>query len=241
MKKKHIVQFSNGAASAWVAWWVLQNFLKEDVILLNHDPGAEHPDGKRFQRQVSEFLGHSVTVVSNDKDLWQVIAEHNCLPSFHIPFCTEDLKLKPAEKFYKSIEEPFIQYNGFGCDEWPRVQRATIRAESIGRTVKSPLFELGRGSDWAKQVIRDEWKICLPEPYQYLQHNNCIPCFKGGKGHFLQVAKYYPAEYEKACQMEELVEYTVFKDCTLRELKERIDQNQLEIFNDHGIPCMCAN
>ena len=236
----HIVQFSNGAASAWVAWWVLQR--ETNVILLNHDPGAEHPDSKRFQREVSEFLRHPVTQTNADKTLWELIPEQNCLPNFHMAYCTRLLKLKPAEEFYKTLTEPLTLYNGFGADEWQRVQRATVRAEQQGRVARSPLFEIGKTGEWAKEVIKNEWKICLPEPYKYLSHNNCIPCFKGGKGHFLQVARYYPEQYEKACQMEELVGHTVFKDCTLRELKAKhINEGQATLFDEEtGIPCMCA-
>ncbi len=64
---KHIVQFSNGAASAWVAWWVLRQYPKQDVILLNHDPGAEHEDSKRFQREVSAYLDHSLQRLATTK------------------------------------------------------------------------------------------------------------------------------------------------------------------------------
>ena len=238
---KHIVQFSNGAGSAWVAWWVLQNFPKEDVILLNHDPGAEHKDSKRFQRQVSKFLDHPITEASHDKTLWELIEEQACLPSSFIPWCTRLLKSEPAEKFYKSLDEEFVMYNGFGKNEWRRVQKATARAESEGRKVRSPLFELGMTGEDAKDVIRNEWKICLPEPYMYLQHNNCIPCFKAGQGHFKAVAKQYPKEYEKACQMEELTGHTVFKNTTLRKLQKVAinEQDQLELFD--STPCMCAN
>ena len=237
---KHVVQFSNGAGSAWVAWWVLQNMPKEDVILLNHDPGAEHADSKRFQEEVSKFLDHPITEKSCDKTLWELIEEQHCLPSSFIPWCTRMLKIEPGEEFLQSLDDDFIMYNGFGFNEWRRVQKATARTEHSGRKLRCPLFENKMTGDDAKKIIREEWKICLPEPYKFLSHNNCIPCFKAGKGHFIKVAKHYPAEFERACQAEEATGFTIFRDCTLRELeKQKVDHNQLELFDT--VPCMCAN
>ena len=241
---KHIVQFSNGGGSTWVAWWTLQNFPKNDVILLNHDPKAEHKDSKRFQKQVSEYLNHPITEVSNELGLWELIKEQDCLPSHFIPWCTRILKIEQGEKFYKTLDEEFILYNGFGADEWQRVQKATVRAEVLGRTVRSPLHEQGLTGDYAKEIIRNEWKICLPSPYKYLKHNNCIPCFKAGKWHFRLVAKHYPSEFMKAIEAEEFTGHTVFKDCTLKQLFDEVQEGkkQLEIVDeDYNIPCMCAD
>jgi len=92
-------------------------------------------------------------------------------------------------------------------------------------------------------AIRDDWKICLPETYKYLTHNNCIPCFKAGKGHFYKVWRHYPQQFKRAKQMEELVGHTVFKDKPLSELEAEwiASEEQLELdFGEHGVPCMCA-
>lgn len=136
---KHIVQFSGGAASAYVAWLVAQEFGKENTILLFHDTKAEHPDAERFRKQVSEFIGVPIIEVSDGRDLWEVIKDRHCLPSFHIPFCTDDLKMKPAETFYKELDKQgikYILYNGLGVEEISRVQRSIVRGEVVGRTVR---------------------------------------------------------------------------------------------------------
>jgi hypothetical protein len=106
----------------------------------------------------------------------------------------------PAEKYYKQLEEAgeeFILYNGFGYEEYRRIQRSTARAESLNRTVKSPLFELKIKNEEIKRIIKDEWKICLPEPYKILKHNNCIPCFKAGKRDWKKYWRYYPESFKK--------------------------------------------
>jgi 3'-phosphoadenosine 5'-phosphosulfate sulfotransferase (PAPS reductase)/FAD synthetase len=237
---KHIIQFSGGCASTYTAYLVSKEQKKEDIILLFHDTKVECKDSYRFRRQVSEYLDIPITEVSDGRDLWEVIKDNNCLPSDRFPFCTRILKLEPAEKYLKTIQEPYILYNGFGKEEWRRIQKSLARAEGLNRVVKSPLYDLGISNDEVKRIIRDEWKICLPSAYKYLSHSNCIPCFKAGKGHFKAIAKYYPEEFEKACKAEEEIGYTVFEDITLRQLREQV-LSQLDLFSiEESIPCMCS-
>ncbi len=246
---KNIVQLSGGAASAYVAWLVVQEYGKENTVLLFHDTKAEHPDAERFRRQVSEFVGVPITERSDGRDLWEVIVDNHSLPSHFIPFCTRILKLEPSEKYLAKQTEPYTLYNGLGPEEWGRVQRSIVRGEVQGRKVRCLLAERNISNAEVKKIIRDEWKICLPEPYIHLKHNNCIPCFKAGKGHFHKVWKYYPAEFAKAVQMEELIGHTVFKNSVTKQPEplvelaakwEREDINQEIDFGDEGLPCLCA-
>lgn len=237
----HIVQFSGGAASAYVGWLVAKEH-PDNTILLFHDTKTEHEDADRFRRQVAEYIGLPITEVSDGRDLWQVIEDNGIFPDSFKGFCTRILKVEQKEKYCKSLTEPFILYNGFGPDEWRRVQRATIRNEVRGWVEKSPLFELGITNEQVKKIIRDEWKICLPQPYIYLNHNNCIPCFKASKGHFYKVWKHYPEQFQKAKEYEEKIGHTALSDISLAEL-ERAWQNSVNVefdFAEESIPCMCA-
>lgn len=238
---KHIVQFSGGAASTYVGWLVVNEFGAENTILLNHDTGAEHIDTKRFLQQTSDYIGVPITHVNSERDLWQLIEDKMCLPSYFMPFCTHILKIEPAEKFLQKINEPYILYNGLGLEEMNRVQRSILRGAVLGRTVRSLLAERHISNDSVKRTIRDEWQICLPEPYLYLSHNNCIPCFKAGKGHFFKVWQNYPQAFIKVLQMEELVGHTVFKDISMKELAARWAEQEIneELFD--GRPCICAS
>lgn len=240
---KHIVQFSGGNASSYVAWLVAQEHGKENTILLFHDTKVEHKDAYRYRSQVSEFIGIPITEVSDGRDLWEVIDDNNCLPSNFIPFCTRILKQEPGERFLKSFPEEFIVYNGFGADEYRRVQKVVARAELQNRIVKSPLFDLKITEEEIRNIIMNEWKICLPEPYLYLDHNNCIPCFKGGKKYWKKILKYYPDAYYKAMEYEDKIGHTVFKDCSLKELELKWKTGQEDLFSEQEeemLPCLCA-
>lgn len=240
---KHIVQFSGGAASAYVGWLVVNKYGKENTVLLFHDTKAEHEDAYRFRQQVAEYIGLPITEASDGRSLWEVIYDNHCIPDDgRFPFCTRILKLEPADKFLSSLTEEFTVYNGFGINEWNRVQKAKVRAEMAGYEAKSILCERMISDKEVKRIIRDQWKICLPEPYQHLQHNNCIPCFKGGKGHFFKVWKYYPEQFELAKQVEIDIGHTVFNDCSLSDLEKRwaAGKYQEEMFKEYSVPCMCA-
>ena len=111
-----------------------------------------------------------------------------------------------------------------------------------GRKVKFPVFETGLKNSEVKKIIAEDWKIKLPETYKYLEHNNCIPCFKAGKKEWRNYYLYYKDEFYKAAQKEIEIGHTVFKDKSLMELAEIWEHNQS--FEDRQIsmeiPCMCA-
>lgn len=240
--------FSGGASSSYLAYLVIQEYGKENTILLHTPTYAEDEDADRFRIEVAAYLGMEITVEEDGRDLWQLIEENNCLPSFHIPFCTTDLKIKQSRNFYKKFKEQdieFVTHFGYGTNEWRRVQKQSARFEVEDIKSKYLIFERKIEDTEIKRIIQEEWKIELPRAYKYLKHNNCIPCFKGGKGHFKQVAKYYPGQFIRAIAMEEKIGHTVFKDCTLQDLWQEVQasKNQLTFLDDDawGIPCMCMN
>ena len=238
----HIVQFSGGAASSYVAKMVADENPGK-TILLFHDTKAEHPDAYRFRKQVSEYIGLPITEVSDGRSLWEVIYHKKCIPDDgRFPFCTEILKLNQAKRFFKTLTEEFTVYNGFGINEWNRVQKATVRAEAEGYKARSLLCEKMIPDYIVKDTIKNKWRICLPLPYLYLRHNNCIPCFKAGKGHFYKVWKHFPDKYEKAVQVELAIGYTVFDDISLTQLREKWSKEKFpeEMFQEANLPCMCA-
>ena len=237
--------FSGGAGSSVVAKMVADEY-PNDTILLHTPTGAEHPDADRFREQVARYIGLPITVAAAKKTLWEYIEAWKHIPNHSLQNkCTEQVKIAPQERFLKQIEKDkteFIIYLGLGFDEWRRIQKVWVRNESMGRKVEFPLFEAKLTGEDCKRVVRDEWGICLPEPYQYLSHNNCIPCYKGGKGHFYKVWKHYPEQFYRAARAEEKAANTVFNGVTLFELAAKWEQEpeQVGMFEQESIPCMCA-
>lgn len=239
---KHIVLYSGGTNSAYVAWMMSQEVDKENLILLHTPTFSEHPDADRFRQQFADFIGMPITVRADGRNIWKLIKDEHCLPSERIPFCSRILKTEQAEGFYNCFNKKDITvYFGYGATEWRRAQRSFARMEVKGIKTSFPLLKSYMSDDYIKNKIKNEFRICLPEPYLFLKHNNCIPCFKGGKQHFYQVWKYYPRYFERAEEAEQNIGHTVFNDKSLTELKQEW-QSQVPMFtNEEDLrPCMCA-
>lgn len=238
--------FSGGASSSYLAKLVIDEYGKENTILLHTPTYAESPDADRFRNEVAKYLGMEITVQADGRDLWTLIEQENCLPSFHIPFCTTELKIKQSRKYWNSLKKQGIDFTvhfGYGAKEYQRVQKQLVRLQAEGFKSRYIIHGKQISDDFIKDTIRREWKICLPETYRFLTHNNCIPCWKGGKGHWVAVAKYYPEQFERAMKLEKKIGHTVFKDCTLEDIWEGVQTERLQLGmfdDDYGIPCMCA-
>jgi hypothetical protein len=244
---KHIILYSGGAASSYVAYLVTQykNINKKDIILLHTPTYSEHKDADRFRKEVADYLNLNITEQADGRNIWELIDNNNCLPSQFIPFCTQQLKMKQTEKFLKKLEkekEDYILYIGYGIEEWKRVQNSYAKNLQKRRKVKFPVFESKLKNEEIKRIIQEEWKIELPVVYKHLKHNNCIPCFKAGKYEWKNYWKYYRKEFDEAVKREKQIGHTVFKDKSLTELAEIWEHN--EDFEDSqismDIPCMCS-
>ncbi len=243
---KHICLFSGGAGSAYMSYLVAQKY-SDDTILLFNNTFSEHPDADRFRNQIAKYIGLPVTEISDGRDLWELIDDNKCLPSNMIPFCSRILKQEVSEKYYKTLTEDYTLYIGYDIHEGRRIQKQTARIEHAGRKVKYPLMENGLDNDTVKAIIKNEWKICLPEPYKYLKHNNCIPCFKGKIGHFKRVWRYYPEYFQKAIDKENQIGSTVLQAQSLtdyaKDWQADLDKN-IDLFTeeelDDNVPCLCA-
>lgn len=242
---KHVVMFSGGAASSVVAKMIADKY-PQDTILLHTPTGAEHSDADRFREQVANFIGLPITEEKANKTLWEMVESYKQIPNDSLPYCTERLKLIPQDRFLKRLEaqgEGVIIYLGLGVDEWRRIQRVWARNQSKGRNAAFCLMDKRLTGEDCKKIIRDEWKVCLPEPYKYFEHNNCIPCYKGGKGHWYKVWKYYPERFWRAAAAERRATNTVFDGITLDELAASWEKSpeQPELFAEEDlIPCMCS-
>lgn len=239
---KHIVLYSGGANSAYTAYLVNHEH-HADTILLHTPTYSEHPSADWFRAKFAEYLDLPITIKAEGHTVWSLIEREHCLPSDRIPFCSRILKSEQAMKFYNSMTEKFIVYFGYDGTEWRRAQRTSARLAINGIEARYPLIEKSISSNQAKNFIMLNSKLCLPETYKYLSHNNCLPCFKGGKKHFYQIWKHYPDYFEKAVKAEENIPdgHTVFQGVTLSRLRQQWE-SQIPMFPDDEDmrPCMCA-
>lgn len=245
---KHVVLFSGGAASSYVAYLLTQDksIERKDIVFLHTPTLSECEDSEKFRLKVARYLKIPMTVWGRGEDIWDVIDRNGAIPGQFLPFCTQQLKQQMKEEYYKYLRnagEDFVEYIGFGIDEWGRAQKALARNEKLGRQVRFPLCEMKMKSEECKHIISKEWGIELPSAYKSLKHNNCLPCFKGGKQYFYEVWKNYPDKYKMAAEKEEQIGYTVFRDVSLKELENRFknekEWEELQYQIADFIPCEC--
>jgi len=214
----HIVLFSRGAQSAYTAFLVAKKYGRENLVLLHTPTKAEHPDSDRFEQEFSNFIGVPITEISCGKSLWEVIEENKFIPNQRAALCTQMLKVKVSQKYFKTLNCDFTVYLGYSNSEKHRAEKFIKNNPNI--KARFPLIEKNISDEKAKRCIQ-KLGFKLPEAYLYFEHNNCIPCIKGGKNYWLQVLKHFPEQYWRMSDLEEKFNHTVFKDISLKELARR--------------------
>lgn len=194
---KHVVQYSTGAASAEVAWRVVEQYGAENVVLLTADTKKEHADNWRFAREVQERLGCEWVVLADGRTPMQVGRDERCVPNNRMAVCSKKLKRELLDKYRAEHFDPAntIVYLGYDWTEPHRVDAA--RGHWAPWTVECPLtkppylykpqlFELFR-----------ERGIEPPLLYkQGFQHANCSGgCVRGGQAQWSLLLQVNRAEY----------------------------------------------
>jgi hypothetical protein len=212
---------------------------KSDIILLHNPTLAEHPDADLFRKEVSDYIRVPITDSGCGRGLFQLINEQHCLPSTFIPFCTRIMKHEPMDKFLQKLNDDFILYVGYDIKESHRVNKQLARFESKGYKSRYPLHEKGLTNCDAKEIVSNHC-FTIPSTYNHLNHNNCLPCFKGGLGHFWSVWKFYPDYFQKAVDAEKMTGHTVFKTKSLIDLSIEWESGKRpRTATENGIPCVC--
>ena len=205
--RRIVVGFSGGVTSAWCAGWALANFPREEIVLLWHDTKEEHPDTYRFLREMAVALSMPITERSDGRSVTQVFYDEGYLGNNQNAMCSRILKVEQGDKYFAELRAAgvtdLVKVLGYSADEPIRVQRAYMRGQAGGYSVRFPLIETGT----TKQQTAD-WCTCTMgvQPsamYAWSGHANCIGCVKGGKAYWLAVHANHPDVYEQRAQQEE--------------------------------------
>lgn len=242
---KHVVGFSGGIDSQACARWALNRYPKDDVILLNSDAGGnEHPITTGFVEWYSRTVHPVICIKAIIADLAGVgqrderaaarraeFAETDLLtfdrlayikglfPSRTRQFCTDFLKLRPANRWIKQN----LRDKGFRWRRYSGVRRQEGKGNAANkRTNKQPVeWDESLGCelfypivDWTKQMCFDYVK------YHGEQVNDlytlgfdrvgCAPCVNSGKDDILAWAQRAPEMIDKVREWERRVGMTFF-------------------------------
>lgn len=224
--RRVIIGFSGGVTSAECAVLALQEYPRDEIVLLWHDTKKEDSDTLRFLRESAAWIGLPITERSDGRSVEEVELDEGALANNRMAFCSRILKAEQFEKYLHELTADgvteIIKFVGFTYGEYQRIQRHTMIAQRDGFKIRFPLVE--KMID--KQTCYDNWVargILPPRMYEWSDHANCINCRRGGKAYIIASAQHHPKEFAELVAHEQRPEFqghTIFKEGPLVQILE---------------------
>lgn len=252
---KHLVQFSTGAASAEVAWRVVQEHGPDDVFLLTADTLAEDEDNWRFASEVQALLGCQWIRLAVGRTPMQIGRDRKCVPNNRMAICSRILKRELLRDYMDANYVPAdsVVYLGFDWTEPHRHEAAVPLWEPW--TIASPLLD--PPYLWKADILANWRERGIEPPRLYamgFSHANCGgACVRGGQAQWsllLQVnrPRYLLWEGEEEQTRTELAkDVSILRDrtdgtlkpLTLRTFRERLEAAPAMFDQDDWGACGC--
>jgi len=191
--------FSCGDASAVAAKYAVAEHPSTCEVLYCDTSAYEHPDNKRFLKDVENWLWRSITVLKSDEyaDIFDVFQKTRWLVGVGGARCTTELK-KNVRKRYQQPDD--VHVFGFTVEEGHRIDR--FRKENPELLAWFPLYEAKLTKADCHRIVR-EAGIELPAMYRLgYRNNNCIGCVKGGAGYWNKIRRDFPEAFDRMAKME---------------------------------------
>lgn len=191
--------FSCGDASAVAAKLAVEKYGARCEVLYCDTFAYEHPDNRRFFRDVEKWLGVPIKIIRSDeyKDIYDVFKKTRWLVGVSGARCTTELK-KNVRRAYQRPDDSHVF--GFTSDEMIRATR--FREGSPEVFAEFPLIDLAITKSECHRRIR-EAGIELPAMYRLgYKNNNCIGCVKGQSGYWNKIRRDFPKVFNKMAKTE---------------------------------------
>lgn len=196
------VWFSNGAASAVAAKLIVDEYAKENnVIIVNNPVKEEDEDNIRFKEDVSNWINHPIIEAKNknfpNASIIEVFDKKKYMSGINGAPCTMELKKNARYQFELSNN---IDYHvlGFPIDEWERQKNFNTAERS--NTIPILCHNLITKRDCFKILAKS--KIDIPRIYSFgFPNANCIGCVKATSPTYWNlVRKTYPDVFEQRAE-----------------------------------------
>jgi 3'-phosphoadenosine 5'-phosphosulfate sulfotransferase (PAPS reductase)/FAD synthetase len=176
---KYLVSLSGGKDSTACLLWALETFKKEDIIPFYIDTKWEHEAVYEYLEYLENKLEITITRVESE-GMVELSKRKKMMPNSFMRFCTENLKLKPAQEFYKSITEDFIVIVGARREESPaRANEETFKISPEGVKILQQI------AYWDTQRVFDYHKAhgidVNPLYKKGFKRVGCYPCIYASK------------------------------------------------------------
>lgn len=207
---KFLAWFSCGVTSAVACKLAIDKY-GDDVDIWYIETGAAHSDNQRFIEDCENWYGRKILTARHPK--FKNPLEIAAIEVFNTPWgapCTKYLKKEVRQRIEKNYTQP-IHVFGFEYNK-KEINRAFRWKQQNSSRVYFPLIEQG----WNKRRCLQELllnKIEIPAMYRLgYNNNNCIGCFKGGKGYWNKIRTDFPDVFRKTAELELKTRHTCLKD-----------------------------
>lgn len=193
-----LVWFSCGAPSAVAGKLAIQQYGRECVHIVNCDTkSSEHPDNRRFFKDVEGWLGQEIIEIRSEKykDVDEVFEKVRYMSGVRGARCTTELKKIPRLQFANPDDWHVF---GMTFDERDRVREFSFRNPDL--KLKWILIEHGmRRSDCISEISRAGIK--LPHMYELgFDNNNCPGCVKASSPWYWDMIRtHFPEVFSRRC------------------------------------------
>lgn len=259
-KPVHVGMFSGGAASAYVAYLMVEMHGRENSRLFFTDTLWEDPDNYRFMDEVATYIGLEIDERIDGRTPEEVFRETRFLGNSRLAKCSSELKVRQTLIYIEELRnqglEPIL-YFGIGPHEEHRRKNLEEFYEHypvLPVETRFPLIDGNLKDINVKNIIETEWKIELPRMYELgFSHANCGGrCVRGGLAHYKHLYEVWPHKYQEQEEMEnrlraELGNVTILKrggkPLTLEQFRKEIEASSyegIEQQTDEEVPCVCV-
>lgn len=210
-KPVHVSMFSGGAASAYVAYQMVQTYGKENCYLFFTNTLWEDEDNYRFMYEIADYIGIPITEYVDGRTPEEVFTETRFLGNSRLAKCSSELKVRQTVIFIEDLRDQGLEptlYFGIGAHENHRAEsiRAFYEHQALEPVeTRFPLLESNIKDINAKEMIEKQWGIKLPRMYELgFAHANCGGrCVRGGFKHYADLYRIWPHQYKEQEEMEE--------------------------------------
>lgn len=200
--------FSCGDASAVAAKLAVEKYGPRAEVLYCDTFAYEHPDNKRFFKDVEQWLDRPIKVLRSEeyKDIYDVFVKTKWLVGVGGARCTLELK-KNVRRAYQKPDD--IHIFGFTAEEKKRAERFGEGSPDL--FAEFPLIDANITKAHCHQRMRDAG-IQLPAMYLLgYKNNNCIGCVKGQSGYWNKIRHDFPDAFDKMAKQERCLNVAINK------------------------------
>jgi len=194
--KRHILSLSGGKDSTALAIFLKGKIEKIEYVFC--DTKKELPETYEYLDKLEVLLEKKIErLVFDGGDFDDLLEYRNgFLPSAQVRWCTEQLKIKPFEKYIG--DDYCYSYIGIRADERNRTGYISTKKNIIP---VYPFIEYGINKSDVMKLL-DESGIGLPEYYSWRSRSGCYFCFFQQKIEWVGLKENHPDLFEKAKKYE---------------------------------------